>query len=281
MGEPFRTQIPNIIDDLGLDPFERALYVHYKRTCGENPQGYSNETTETIRKKLKMSAGQVSQARKTLAERGFIRMQDTRPVVVTVVDIWDLNHIYYQLEREQRPDIDGWTVGRLQLWSSDVHTVNVNGNNSGNLCSPSETNTPDVHHMNEKLEDVHMVKLNDNMSTYIHPVKQRIESINRESNKERESRPRDKPGPLALSLARICLINLDTVTNGAKKKYFDALNILIDTKATAEQVKGFGEWWKTNWRGKNGSPPLPNQVCDLWGEFQAGYQPKKVSISAK
>lgn len=51
---PHRTQIPNIVDDLGLDPYERALYVHYKRVCGENQGAYCYEATKTTAQKTKM-----------------------------------------------------------------------------------------------------------------------------------------------------------------------------------------------------------------------------------
>ena len=272
--QPFRTQVPNIIDDLGLDPFERALYVHYRRVCGENPQGYSNETTETIRQKLKMSAGQVSEARKSLAMRGLIRMENTRPVVVTVIDIWNLNQIYYQLEREQRPDVDGWTVEQLNNWLSDIHKVNVSSHNDSNIVTRSETNLTEDE---QSSGIIHTVKQNGNMSSYIHKMKQRKESINTDSiNKERESHAREvPPGPLSLAFAELCLIDPETLSNGRRKSFFDSLKLLIKIKATVEQVEGFGEWWKNNWRGKNGSPPTPNQVPDFWKEYQASYQPQK------
>lgn len=107
------------------------------------------------------------------------------------------------------------------------------------------------------------------------------EYINRESVPEKP-----KPGPLALSLAKLCSINLETLTSSkATKEFSQALSTLVRIKSEPEQVSEFGKFWKTNWRGKNGSPPLPSQVCDLWGEYQEwansgkNYgQPKKEKI---
>lgn len=152
---PHRTQIPNIVDDLGLDPYERALYVHYKRVCGENQGAYCFEATRTTAGKVKMSTGQVSLARKSLAERGLIIVQaESRPVVVTVVNIWEINTSFYKLE--YRPDVTDWTIEQVKIWlhdmSTDVHTVNVSSHNDIDTRSPSE------HPPIDMSSDVHTVK---------------------------------------------------------------------------------------------------------------------------
>jgi hypothetical protein len=171
---PNRTQIPNIVDDLGLDPYERALYVHYKRVCGENQGAYCYEATRTTAGKVKMSTGQVSSARKSLTERGLIIVQaETRPVVVTIVNIWEINTAFYKLE--YRPDVDTWTIEQVQVWlydmSTDVHTVNVSSHNDSDIRSPDERN------LTEYVPDVHCVNIGDNMSSDVHTVKQRIDVV--------------------------------------------------------------------------------------------------------
>lgn len=294
---PNRTQIPNIVDDLGLNPYERTLYVHYKRVCGENPGAYCFEATKTTAQKVKMSTGQVSEARKSLALRGLVIVQESRPVVVTIVNIWELNTAFYKLEH--RPDVDGWGVEQIKRWlydmSSDVHTVNVSSHNDSNLRSPDETNLPeddkkvsDVHTVNEKLEDVHTVNVNGNMSSYVHTVKQRRDSLDiginpsieskRESSESRAREPVKGYGDFSLSLAKVCLINLETISQKRSKEFADTVKTLLNVKATPEQVVGFGEWWKTNWRytkSQNHDPPTLSQVCDLWGEYQASNQTTK------
>lgn len=194
---PHRTQIPNIVDDLGLDPYERALYVHYKRVCGENQGAYCFEATKTTAQKVKMSTGQVSEARRNLANRGLIIVQDGRPIVVTVINVWELNTQFYHLEH--RPDIDGWTIEQIKLWlcdmSNDVHTVNVTSHNDIDTRSPDERNQTedkaDVHTVNERS---YSERHPDDMSNDVHTVKQRIESMNHtdSSNKRESTRPKSK-----------------------------------------------------------------------------------------
>lgn len=273
--EPYRTQIPNIIDDLGLDPFERALYVHYKRTCGENPDGYSNETTETISGKLRMSTGQVSNARKSLITRGLIIATSTRPVVVKIVNIWELNRIYYQAERESRPNIDGWTVNQLKLWSSNIHTVKLSEHNECKLVSLGETNP----------SDIHLVKLNGNMSSNIHTVKQRSkESYSIESKREREeSRSQDlnERELLGKAINDVCEYDSATLTNKTRERLAYALDVLWRKKATPALVSKFRSeyWWGT-------SPPKPDQVIEEWPRFLSTLKSKEplkqvVKVSAK
>lgn len=183
---PHRTQIPNIVDDLGLDPYERALYAHYKRVCGENQGAYCYESTRTTAGKVKMSTGQVSMARKSLAERGLVILQaETRPVVVTIVNIWELNTAFYKLE--YRPDIDGWSIEQVKIWlcdmSTDVHPVNVSSHNDSDTRSPSERNLTegDIRSPGERQPI--------DMSSNVQDVKQRIDVVHDEMP------GRDKPLP--------------------------------------------------------------------------------------
>lgn len=151
----YRTEIPNIIDDLGLDPHERALYCHYKRACG----GSDCEWVESVRltaQRTKMSFGRASEARKSLFERGLIRLvsKGNDGTAVRVVDIWELNTIFYS--QEYRPAVDGWSIEQLKEWCQGVHNMNtikegvvhgeqVNGTGVHNANAS-------VHNMNNKKE---------------------------------------------------------------------------------------------------------------------------------
>lgn len=190
---PHRTQIPNIVDDLGLDPYERALYVHYKRVCGENQGAYCYEATRTTAGKVKMSAAQVSVSRRVLAERGLIIVQaETRPVVVVVVNIWEINTAFYKLEH--RPDVDGWSVEQVKIWlcdmSTDVHTMNVTSHNESDTRSYSE------HSLTESDARSYSEHQAIDMSSDVHTVKQRIESSLIVSSPKKESEEESgKPPP--------------------------------------------------------------------------------------
>lgn len=130
MSDPkrYRTQIPNIIDDLGLDPYERALYVHYKRVCGDGNGGECFEAIRTTADKTKISLSKCWRTRTSLEERGLITVDGVKKgqkgtAIVKVVDIWPLNLAYY--DHKDRLDITGWTIKQLTDWITNVSDKNI------------------------------------------------------------------------------------------------------------------------------------------------------------
>jgi Helix-turn-helix domain len=95
----YRTEIPNMIFDIGLTPYEVALYGHFKRVCGAEKGGTCWKSVSTLAKETGMSAGRVSEARAELARRGLIYMRQPKGpgtgVTVTIVDIWPQNMARY------------------------------------------------------------------------------------------------------------------------------------------------------------------------------------------
>jgi len=95
----YRTEIPNMIFDIGLTPYEVALYGHFKRVCGAQEGGVCWKSVSTLSKETGMSAGRVSQARAELARRELIDMRQPKgpgtSVMVTIVDIWPENMARY------------------------------------------------------------------------------------------------------------------------------------------------------------------------------------------
>lgn len=99
MTEPRRlyfTQLPNLVDDMGLSPYAYRLYGHIKRVTGES--GECTQGTRTLATACKMSTGAVSAARKELAEAGLITIQYTHNphggknfITMRPVDIWEKN----------------------------------------------------------------------------------------------------------------------------------------------------------------------------------------------
>lgn len=81
----WRTELPNLYDDLGLDVYEFRLLAHYKRV------GNCFESVVTIAKKCGMSTGKVSETRAALAKRRLINMDANKygGFDVTVRDIWE------------------------------------------------------------------------------------------------------------------------------------------------------------------------------------------------
>jgi hypothetical protein len=93
----YRTEVPNLIFDLGLSPHAGWLYGHLKRTCG--PNGKCWKATKTLAKEAKMSAGKVSEARQELEEAKLISIErpdnPKNPVEVTITDIWLKNFEHF------------------------------------------------------------------------------------------------------------------------------------------------------------------------------------------
>jgi len=98
----YRTEIPNLIDDMGLDVYEARLYLHYKRVCGAKG-GTCWQSVRTTAKACKMSKGKVTGTRKGLERKGLIRCEkntETSTINITIMDIWPANFWWYSAPRE-------------------------------------------------------------------------------------------------------------------------------------------------------------------------------------
>jgi hypothetical protein len=92
----YRTEIPNLVDDLGLSVYAFRLYVHLKRVCGADPQGRCYQGTRTLAKRCKISMGKISEAKKELLAYKLIEIQtfppaENRADEVRILDIWRRN----------------------------------------------------------------------------------------------------------------------------------------------------------------------------------------------
>ncbi|MBU0493896.1 MAG: helix-turn-helix domain-containing protein [Chloroflexi bacterium] len=90
----FFTMVPNMVDDMGLDPYAHRLYIHLRRVAGEDGACWQN--TETLAAICCMSAGKISASKAVLVDRGLIRITKARNQNgvydrITVVDIWRAN----------------------------------------------------------------------------------------------------------------------------------------------------------------------------------------------
>jgi hypothetical protein len=94
----WRTEIPNLYDDAGLDPYAFRLLVHYARVgdCWE-----SVRTTAAI---CKMSVGQVVKSREELIAAGFIASEKNQRggYNIDVVDRWAENFATFSEKRESK-----------------------------------------------------------------------------------------------------------------------------------------------------------------------------------
>ena len=99
----YRTELPNLIDDMDLDPYEYRLYGHYKRVCGA-AGGTCYQSVRTTAEQCGMSVGKVSETRRSLETKGLIKCQDNEDgtINVTIVDIWPQNFRHYSTPKELR-----------------------------------------------------------------------------------------------------------------------------------------------------------------------------------
>ena len=87
----YRTELPNLLDDMDLDPYAFRLLVHYYRV------GNCWESTRTTAQRCQMSVGKVSETRRMLAQRGLIHLADegSGTLKIHVRDIWPRNFAHF------------------------------------------------------------------------------------------------------------------------------------------------------------------------------------------
>ena len=105
----FRTELPNLVDDLGLNIYAHSLYAHVKRRAGDS--GKSTAGLRSMAKACGMSPGSAAKARQELLDLGLIRRRieivrhetgGGRYEVLTAADIWPANFTFYErLKRRQ------------------------------------------------------------------------------------------------------------------------------------------------------------------------------------
>jgi len=94
---------------MDLDPYELALYCHYKITAAEN--GACWKSNATVSKETGMSDSKMRQTRLSLVDKGYIQLtQETdtpdvnTPPIVTIINVWAENRQRYTLPPENRGD---------------------------------------------------------------------------------------------------------------------------------------------------------------------------------
>lgn len=90
----YRVELPNLIDEMRLSPFEVALYVHVKRRAGDD--GVCKESARELAEACRMSLGQITAAKKELVTRGLIEVRRVkRQDVIFICNIWQENYDHF------------------------------------------------------------------------------------------------------------------------------------------------------------------------------------------
>lgn len=108
----FRTELPNLIDDLGLSVYAHRLYTHVKRRAGADDNGSCTAGLRGMAKSCGMSLGMAAKARQELLDLGLIRFRveivrhkdgGGRYEVLTVADVWPANFTFYARREQLKP----------------------------------------------------------------------------------------------------------------------------------------------------------------------------------
>lgn len=96
----YRTEIPNVVDDMDLNVYEFRLYVHLKRVTGANG-GLCWQSTRTLADACKMSTFMVSSAKKGLEKKKLIKISRANKQLgdtdkITIIDIWADNFTHFK-----------------------------------------------------------------------------------------------------------------------------------------------------------------------------------------
>jgi len=97
----YRTEIPNIILETELDPYELAFYIHLKRIAGD--RGACFASNKLLSEKTKISLRKVIICKKELEKKGLIKIkkrekEDGSPDtnLIQITDLWPRNFEYFK-----------------------------------------------------------------------------------------------------------------------------------------------------------------------------------------
>lgn len=112
----YRTELPNILFHLGLDPYELAVYCAIKRTAGDH--GKCFKTTATLAADANIDRKKYIEVKNALACKTFdilggksiIHIQKrvdekkgNMPDLITIIDIWPENYSYFLDQKKKTP----------------------------------------------------------------------------------------------------------------------------------------------------------------------------------
>jgi Putative primosome component and related proteins len=119
-----------------LDPYQLRLYVRITRMCHKATDGICRDSTQELAEACKMSAGQVVNAKRVLAELGFISIEAGKGKRSDAIGLCSP----HEQEASSVPSGERYD----EQTQSIVHTMNA----TDGLRSPHERYEPSIHHMN-------------------------------------------------------------------------------------------------------------------------------------
>lgn len=285
--------MPRIMDGMGLNVFEHRLICHVKTVLAAKGRFY--ERTETIAKACKIGAASVSRAKQSLAKKGLILIIPGNKRAgladeIQVGDLWPWNMEefgaqraeFFNSNRESKPAEDvlipiGKPSNKTRvILTNNTHSEPDDSEAVKNLASLAG-NAGDL--QRGVLQQLHL--LPSPRSRKASPVG----TSKRLARGKRGSRPIPKvrvPDRFFPWLKRICYgvddESIRLLSQAQHKAVAQTLTIMVEARIDLDDgLPRFEEWWKGNWRSRDGSLPRPEQVRELWGEaMEATKQEKPV-----
>lgn len=132
----YRTELPNIILDMGLDPYEFTLYSHLKRIAGD--KGNAEASNKYLAKVSCMSIDKVKKVKKILVERNLIKTtirqnkdKSFKPTLIQIIDWWPQNFEYFKFKKKERENklkeflvgdekAEGWVMRKPRVGDENI-----------------------------------------------------------------------------------------------------------------------------------------------------------------
>lgn len=134
----WRTELPNLIDDLDLSLFAYRLYGHLKRRAGAT--GSTIEGLRAMARHCKMAVGTAAKARRELLDLELIATEEIvndkgRFERITIIDIWQENFAHYAEKKARKSKLlsDGVCHQTTHPGVSPDDTPGVSSNPQGVL----------------------------------------------------------------------------------------------------------------------------------------------------
>jgi hypothetical protein len=160
----YRTEIPNLVDDMDLSLQAYRLYGHIKRVAGDTGEFY--EGTRKTAAACNMAHGSITPAKRELVANGLIVVmvpgnpKECRPDRIRVVDIWTSNLAVYQA-RSQYEQVEN-TKHEAPNSAVSVPVQNMNTpcsqdeqpvHEEPQTCSPNEHPCSQYEHKKEPIQE--------------------------------------------------------------------------------------------------------------------------------
>lgn len=124
----YRTEIPNILFEMDLDPFELSFYLYLKRTAGDH--GKCWKSNKTLANESKISIRKIKSLKAELEQKGLIKItqrktengdQDTS--IIEIIDLWPKNFAHFLKPNEDVSKLEGVVHNMHDL----VHNMHQGG----------------------------------------------------------------------------------------------------------------------------------------------------------